>query len=204
MKIPDDVYLSRCRYCRHGRPGAENKDIPSDKLFSYIWTRDAPCEIIGICQCNKVLGECLSFYPNPMFGICQYCAFNNSFHDGYCTFPGGPANKHRVFLGWGGGGHKNDYWGEHVLFTCDHYQASPYWKDLIMQEVLNGRSPANFDPDTWQLLDKLEGTAAAQQWEKLQAEERARAAAKAEAKKEQKTVSTSDGLGQISLFEMGE
>lgn len=200
MKIPDDVYLSRCRYCRHGRPGAENKDIPSDKLFSYVWTRDAPCEIIGICRCNKVLGECLSFSPNPMFGICQYCAFDNSFHDGYCTFPSGPVNKRRVFLGWGGGGHKNDYWGEHVLFTCDHYQVSEYWKDIIMREVLNGRSPANFNPNTWEALKTMEGTYAAKQWAMLQAEERAKVKAQIEAMEKLRATKIGDKLEQISLF----
>lgn len=204
MKIPDDVYSTRCRYCHHGRAGAENVEIPKEKLFSYFWTKDAPCNIIGISNCDKAPGECLSFTPNPMFGICQYCAFNNCFHDGYCTTPGGPINKRRVFLGWGGGGYQNDYWGEHVLFTCDRYQVDTHWKDIIIREVLNGRSPANFDPDTWEPLTKLEGTAAAKQWAKLQAEERAKAAAMAKAVEKQKTILIpDDGLGQISLFEMG-
>ena len=200
MKIPDDVYLSRCRNCHHGRQGVENRDIPNDKLFTHFWTKDAPCKIIGICGCDKVLGECLSFTPRPMFGICQYCEFNNPFHDGYCTFPSGPINKRRVFLGWGGGGYKNDYWGEHALFTCDHYQVCEYWKDIIMREVLGGRSPANFDPDSWEPLDKLEETRAAQQWAQLQAQERAKEVATSM----QKTILQSDGsMGQISLFEMG-
>ena len=69
-----------------------------------------------------------------------------------------------------------------------------------MREVLRGRSPANFDPDTWKPLDKLDGTAAAQQWAQLQAKERAKEAAISV----QKTVLCSDGgMGQISLFEMG-
>lgn len=201
MKIPDDVYLSRCQYCQHGRPGVENKEIPDDKLFSHVWTRDAPCKIIGICRCNNVLGECLSFIPNPMFGICKYCAFDNCFHDGYCTFPGGPLNKRRVFLGLGGGGRKNDYWGEHTLFTCDHYQVCEYWKDIVMQEVLNGRSPANFDPNTWELLNKMESTDAAQQWSMLQAEERIRAMAEIKAmEKQHKLQKPGDCADQISLF----
>ena len=198
MRIPDDVYSDRCRFCHHGRLGAENKEIPDDKLFVYVWTKDAPCGIIGISKCDKVPGECLSFTPNPMYGICQYCEFNNSFHDGYCTFPSGPVNKRRVFLGWGGGGYQNDYWGEHALFTCDRYRVCEYWKDIIMREVLRGHSPAIFNPDTWEPLDKLEETRAAQQWAQLQAKERAEEAAISV----QKTILHSDGsMGQISLFE---
>jgi len=157
MKIPDDVYLTRCRYCHHGRSGAENVEIPKDKLFSYFWTKDAPCNIIGISKCDRVPG---------------------------------------------GGCYQNDYWGEHVLFTCDRYQVDTYWKDIIMREVLNGRSPANFAPDTWEPLAKLEGRAAAQQWAKLQAEERAKEAAKAKTLEKQKVISKPDGIGQLSLFEM--
>lgn len=200
MKIPDDVYLNRCQYCRHGRPDKENKEIPDSMLFIHCRAKEAPCGILGISKCCKVPGECLSFTPNPMFGICQYCAFNNSFHDGYCTFPGGPLNKRRVFFGWGGGGYKNDYWVEHTLFTCDHYQVCEYWKDIIMQEVLNGRSPANFDPSTWDALKTMEGTSAVKQWEMLRVEERAKAKAQIEAMEKQRATKAGDNLEQISLF----
>ena len=99
MKIPDDVFTTRCRYCGHGQTGAENKEIPDDKLFIHFWAKQSPCGIIGIAQCDKVQGECLDFKPNPMFGICEYCTFTNSFHPGFCTAPSGPVNKRRVFLG---------------------------------------------------------------------------------------------------------
>ena len=205
MKIPDDVYSTRCRYCIHNRPDAENKEIPDGNLFSYYWTKDAPCKIIGISKCDKVPGECLSFSPNPMFGICQYCDFNNHFHDGYCTFPGGPVNKRRVFLGWGADGSKNDYWIEHALFTCDHYHVSSYWKGIIMRGVLNGVAPANFDPDTWEPLDRLEGTPATRKWSQLQSDEHTSKAAKAETvKRAEITTKLSDNNEQLSLFETGE
>jgi hypothetical protein len=41
MRIPDDVYSDRCRFCHHGRLGVENKEIPDDKLFVHFWTKDA-------------------------------------------------------------------------------------------------------------------------------------------------------------------
>lgn len=66
MKIPDDVFMTRCRYCGHGQTGAENKEIPDDKLFIHFWAKQSPCGIIGIAQCDKVQGECLDFKPNPM------------------------------------------------------------------------------------------------------------------------------------------
>ena len=34
---------------------------------------------MGISQCNKVKGECLSFLPNYIFGICSTCQHNNMF-----------------------------------------------------------------------------------------------------------------------------
>lgn len=165
MKIPDDVFLARCKFCIHNRPEAENIEIPEDKLFAQVFSRQSPCGIIGIAQCNKVQGECLDFKPRPMFGICEYCAFTNSFHAGFCTFPGGPLHKRQVFLGWSGIG---DYYGKHALFTCDCYQASAYWKDLILKNTVEGRAPANFDPDTWEPLERLDGTAAAKKWSELQ------------------------------------
>lgn len=201
MKIPDDVFATRCKYCHHGRPGKENVEIPDGAVHCYPWKKEAPCDIEGICHFDDVPGECLSFTPNPMFGICEYCEYNNSFHEGYCTIPGGPVNKRRVFLGWSAG-KENDYWGEHALFTCDRYRVSANWKDIIMRNALCGRAPENFDPETWEPLKKIEGTAAAEQWAKLQAEARANEEAKAKTLEKQKAISGPDETEQISLFEM--
>lgn len=164
MKIPDDVFETRCCYCFHGRPGAANEEIPDDKLFSHARTQDAPCQIIGISRCREVEGECLSFKPNPMFGICQYCEHSNQFLDGYCDAPGGPVNKRRVYLGWGG---TEKYYGDHALFICDAYRAAEGWKDIILRFVAEGRAPANFDPETWEPVDRLEETEAAKRWAEL-------------------------------------
>ena len=195
MKIPDDVFMTRCRYCGHGQTGAENKEIPDDKLFIHFWAKQSPCGIIGIAQCDKVQGECLDFKPNPMFGICEYCTFTNSFHPGFCTAPGGPVNKRRVFLGWSGIG---DYYSGHALFTCDRYRVSERWKDLILKTTVAGRAPANFDPGTWEALKHIDGTATAKQWADLQAKRKAELEAEAEkearkrAELEQKQISMFD------------
>lgn len=196
MKIPDDVFQTRCRYCIHGRPGKENKEIPDDKLFLNFWTEQAPCRILGISQCDKVQGECLSFHPRKMFGICQFCAFTTSFADGYCRFPKGPMNKRRVFLGHCG----SEYYTEHALFTCDRYQAHPWCKESIMKNTLAGLAPANFDPDTWEAIERIEGTAAEKQWETLKAK---RQATLKEAESKAKT-NAAEAPEQVSLFDTME
>lgn len=194
MKIPDDVYSTRCCYCKHRQAVTENKEIPDDKLFIHFWASQSPCQIIGIAQCGKVPGECLSFKPNPMFGICQYCAYTNSFCNGFCTAPGGPVNKRRVFLGWSSLG---EYWSGHALFTCDRYQVSEFWKDLILRNALEGRAPTNFDPDTWEALERLDGTPQAQYWAQLQAE---RAAERTAAEKKRQAERDDMSAVQLSLF----
>lgn len=193
MRIPNNVYLTRCRFCIHGRPHTENREIPEDKLFYYCWTKDAPCRIIGIAQCMEISGECLSFKPNAMFGICQFCAFNNPFCNGYCTFPGGPQNKRKVFLGYSCRG---DYWSEHALSTCDRYQTEHTCKHLIMRNILDGSAPANFDPDTWEPLGDVAGTAAARRWEEMQAKRAAELAAE-----RKKSGKFEDGEMQLSMFD---
>ena len=201
IRIPDDVFATRCPYCKHRQPGIENIDIPEGALWRVPWRTKLPCGILGICQCNDVPGECLSFTPNPMFGICMYCEHNNSFHDGFCTVPGGATNKRRVFLGWRAGGGRPDYWGDHALFTCDRYRVNACWKDLIMRETLAGRAPENFDPETWKPLEKIEGTAAAEQWAKLQAEAYAKAAAEAKALEDREAGKKQNDAEQITLFD---
>lgn len=177
MKIPDDVFESRCRWCIHGRPENENLDVPGERLFSSRYHDRFPCNIQGICQSDKVPGECLSFHPNWIFGICGTCAWSNQFHDGFCTLLSGPVNKRAVYLG-NTFGHDGGYW-DHYRSTCDRYKVKESLKDLIMRDVLRGRSPANFDPDTWDPLAQIEGTLAAAQWKKMQ-EEACRAAEKAQ------------------------
>ena len=42
MKIPDQVFETRCRYCFHGRPEAGNQDIPESWLYQQ-YHRSAVC-----------------------------------------------------------------------------------------------------------------------------------------------------------------
>jgi len=130
-----------------------------------------------------------------MFGICQYCASTNSFHPEYCTAPGGPVNKRRVFLGWDGIG---DYYSNHALFTCDRYRVSETWKDLILRNTLEGHAPANFNPDTWEASEYIDGTATAKRWAELQAKRAAELEAAAQKEAEKQAASEQR---QISMFD---
>ena len=182
MKIPDDVYEGRCRYCIQ-YTGEENGEIPDEKVFVPYYSRKAACRILGIAQCSKVPGECLSFAPEPIFGICQYCEHSNSFAEGYCTVPGGPKGKRRVYLG---------YYADHALFTCDKYKASSCWKDLILAGALKGRGPVCFAPETWEPLQKPEGTPHAAEWERLREKEREKLR-----EERKKKAAVEDGDGQL-------
>ena len=188
MKIPDDVYEGRCRYCIQ-YTGEENGEIPDEKVFVPYYSRKAACRILGIAQCSKVPGECLSFAPEPIFGICQYCEHSNAFAEGYCTVPRGPKEKRRVYLGWGNG---DGYYADHALFTCDKYKVSSFWKDLILAGALKGRGPTCFDPETWEPLQKPEGTPQAAEWERLREKEREKLR-----EERKKKAAVEDGDGQL-------
>ena len=201
MKIPDNVFETRCRWCIHGRPENENREVPDEQRFSSRYHDTFPCGILGISQANKVPGECMSFHPNWIFGICGTCMWSNQFHDGFCTRPSGPENKRVVFLGREF--IPDDYW-THYRSTCDRYKVRESVKELIMRDVLRGRSPANFDPITWEPLTQIEGTPAAEQWKKMQEEARRAAEevqrAAEEAKQEARDAMQEPAEDQFSLF----
>lgn len=187
--IPEDVFENRCRWCRQGRTENGNPGIPKKHLFSARWHHTFPCNIMGIEQSDKVPGECLSFSPNYIYGICDTCLHSNMFSEGFCLRCDGPSNKRIVFLGVIHNG--DDYW-THTRSTCDHYIVNPKLKDLILKDVLRGKSPANFDPDTWKPLEIIEGSQAAAQWQKLREEQKKRS--------DQKTIVQEPNEEQMSLF----
>ena len=61
MKIPDDVFTTRCRYCGHGQTGAENKEIPDDKLFIHFVIRSkASVWTSSLTRCLEFANTALS------------------------------------------------------------------------------------------------------------------------------------------------
>lgn len=195
VAIPEDVFKNRCPWCHHGRVENGNNPIPKED-YSYAHNHGLlPCNIMGINKADKIPGECLSFHQNWIYGICGTCQFSNQFHEGFCLHVDGPQNKRIVFVGYVYNG--DEYWN-HSRSTCDRYTVNPRLKDLIMQDVLRGKSPANFDPDTWEPLERIEGSPAAAQWQKLKEE----AQQKEEQKKQavQKAASPEPKEEQMSLF----
>ncbi len=69
-----------------------------------------------------------------------------------------------------------------------------------MKNTLAGLAPANFDPDTWEAIERIEGTAAEKQWETLKAK---RQATLKEAESKAKT-NAAEAPEQVSLFDTME
>ncbi len=170
MKIPDDIFENRCRYCKFGIPEHNNQVVPENILFSYQSEGIKSCQIFAIAQYGKIPGECLDFSPRAYFGICQTCAYSSSFCDGFCRRDEQP-NKRQLFLGYGGCGNapNPDYWQNHCLSTCDNYKVSAMHEKWIIEAVTKGRSPANFDPITMKAIEPARENAVVAEWAELQA-----------------------------------
>ena len=145
MKIPDDVFRNRCAWCFHRIPGRENVEVPDRELFAYPRREKGACNIMGVCRSNRIEGECESFHPMHIYGICMTCAHYNSFCEDteYCMAYKRP-NRHRVFVG-------EVYFAESwqaALFTCDKYTPDKNKEDFMIRDAAAGRAPAIFDPDT--------------------------------------------------------
>lgn len=144
LKIPDDVWEGRCQWCFH-RVSDENRAIPYSWTYQCFHQKDLPCRIISICRCDDIPGECKSFTPHHIYGICMTCRHDNYFHEGFCTRDEQP-NKRQVFIGQG---YQNEpYYGCHRLSTCDAYEPNPIWFETMRKQALEGKIPRNFNPET--------------------------------------------------------
>jgi len=124
-RIPDDVWENRCRYCVH-KHAEKNAAIPMDVVYKQMYAHLVPCRIMTVAHPNDKQGECMSFAPRmETYGICGTCENNNYFHKGYCTKED-HAPQRRVFWGNDLGG--SDYYGRHVLSTCDDYEPNKWTK----------------------------------------------------------------------------
>lgn len=185
MKIPDQVFETRCRYCFHGRPEAGNQDIPESWLYQQCHRKDLPCNIMGISRPARTIeGECESFYPNVIFGICAYCAFNSQFIEPtYCKLDERP-NYRPVYLGVTYGAERRAY-DVHSLCTCDKYRPDSYWIDHMRRDAAQGRAPQNFDPETMEPIGRIEESkVAAEYWATLTRKARAEEEAARRAREE--------------------
>ena len=166
-EIPEDVWEGRCQWCRH-RQGNENRKVPAAWLGVYAHDKDLPCRIMSVSRPNDILGECRSFAPNHIYGICATCKNDSIFEEkGYCDKDEQP-NKRQVFVGQG---YKNEaYWGVHRLSTCDGYEPDSDWFDFMRREAAEGKIPRNFNPETMKPIGEgfEETKAAIAAWEKVE------------------------------------
>lgn len=129
-RIPGDVWETRCRYCVH-KTGEKNIPIPVALVHKTHVQKVIPCRIMTVSKPgNEIKGECMSFTPKDVYGICETCKHNNIFHEGYCMKEN-HAEQHRVFYG-NAFHYKPDYYGTHRLSVCADYE--PVRHDLIRME----------------------------------------------------------------------
>ena len=162
LTIPDEVWTNRCQWCAH-RQTESNFPVTlgqADKI-------KMPCRILKVCFPGRdIPGECASFTPNLIFGICETCEYNNIFCEGYCTKPEQP-NKRQVFIGQDyGGNNKPDYWGQHRLSTCDNYSVHMAWVVAMKKQAAKGQIPQNFNPKTMTFEENWTG------WKEIEQEQK--------------------------------
>lgn len=162
MKIPEDVFLNRCRWCRHGSTKNGNNEIPDEHIYKARYRDLMPCQIMGISHPCEIPGECTTFTPRFMYGLCNTCEYSTPYGANFCRRKEQP-NKQQLFIGnsFACGTTDPDYWGKHMLSTCDAYRPNPYWYDTMRRDAAAGLIPRNFDPDTMQPIKDAPAIAAA-------------------------------------------
>ncbi len=159
MKVSEKLTEFRCKFCIHYLPNGERS----------FWHRGeiTYCRIEGVARFTE--DECNCFHPNVMFGICKYCKYYNSFHaPDYCRKDEQP-NRRRVY---GKPAPTPPIGNSFDFYTCDNYMADHWWRPYILKNLINGRCPANFDPETWGFIDSEQLDGVLLKVETLQAEER--------------------------------
>lgn len=120
-RIPDEIWNTRCRVCVQKR-GAKNIPIPKSDVHKPYIDEIIPCRVMAIAHPGaQIPGECMSFSPANVYGICATCKHNNIFSDGFCM-KDEHGEERRVYYGITYNNDKPDYWGRHRLSVCDDYE----------------------------------------------------------------------------------
>lgn len=197
IRIPDDVWENRCQWCAHKNPAVkENRNVekwePMSPQQSVL--KSLPCRILSVSRPNRIPGECMSFSPNHIYGICWTCKWDNLFHEpSYCLFSDQP-EAHPVYAG-------NDYgaryFKEHYLCTCENYGPNPSLIPYMLKEAAEGRIPKNFDPETMEPVGETERNEAAEKWAEVQAERDRREEEKRREYEEKQELEEAERTGQL-------
>ena len=195
LKIPDQIFETRCRWCMHGNPDAGNKEIPAWWVFAPAHRVDLSCKVMSVSRPGRIAeGECETFAPHVMFGLCDSCRFNSMFNEPtYCKLDD-RKNYRPVFIGARYGDHRKAY-DVHRLCTCDNYKASPYWADIMRRDAAAGKIPRNFDPDTMKPIGEMERNLVAEKWAKMDEEQRRKEAAEEKIKETREPVQEEEQIG---------
>lgn len=200
MKIPDDVFLNRCRWCRHGSTKNGNNEIPDEDIYKPRYRDLMPCQIMGISKPCEIPGECRSFTPRFMYGLCNTCEYSTPYGENFCRRPQRP-NERQLFIGnsFASGTSEPDYWGKRMLSTCDAYEPNPYWYDIMRRDAAADLIPRNFDPDTMAPIEDAPAIAAAA-WELIDQQRAAMLEAQEKAEQARRLAADPNG-GQLSIFD---
>ena len=185
-QIPQNIWETDCKYCTF-RASEENFEYGSRGNY------DTPCRIHKYDGKSRIWNEetkefdlteheaykehCPTCRPTEGFGICATCEYFNGFHDGaedetaiYCTLIDGPVNRRNTMPHINAGYSKEITHFHYSYFTCDRYTVNrgPYMgKDRLLDLAVKGRIPKNFDPDTFEPLEYMEGVPI-EQWQARQ------------------------------------
>ena len=129
-QIPDDVWENRCIHCVH-KVGVNNIPMDIRTLESHRYSTVIPCQILRLVRFDILPGECSSFAPKVgTWGICESCKHNSVFCEGYCR-KADHAPERQVFrLAVKFGNEFDDYYGRHIVSTCDDYDPDDWAKKL--------------------------------------------------------------------------
>lgn len=192
--IPSDVWETRCQWCQHRRT-EENRPIHRSELWRY--QVEKPCEVMTVACYDRIPGECPSFTPNWIFGVCETCEYNNQFHEGYCRNPA-RENYRQVFpvrITY-----QDKAYYTHTVCTCDGYKVNSWMIDIIRDLAASGKVPRNFNPETMEFAEDWPGWAEVDAAHKADIEQKARKAE--EDRKAREMLSTGNVPGQISMKDL--
>ena len=225
--IPEKLWNSDCRYCsfrcKDENTSTGRYDMPCT-LDCFGESRTIKIDHDGKwlteLELYEAINKCIHYSPHDLqFGICRTCEHWQPFNDEpelgkdiCCTHPEGSLNRVDLFPDARQKG--PDISWRFIYNHCDRYEADHYWKNTMIDLALRGHIPQNFNPETFEPTEVIEGESI--EWQFVRADmeykarkEQERKQAEEDAKiKPRKRRVKKDPLedyeceGQLSIFDM--